>query len=454
MQNKPYNGSVSDRLERLPWSGVQRDFLFMVAGGEWVETLMLLGNGAILALMASVLKFTSIVGTLVIPTAFFLGEFTGSIFFGWLADRKGRKFVFLYNLLVFSTGMIIAGLMSQYILIAMFVFIGGIGVGGEFPLVDSYTTEMMPSKVRGNRLALVYTIAVTAGPLIAFLAFEATNITSAYYSWRILFWFMGIIGIGVWAVRTKLKESPRWLEVRGDYKKANEITTEWENKTMEDLKIKSLPPVTTETSVNENKSKFEDIFKPDLRDKTIMMLIFQFFQSGIFYGFAVLAPTFLILKGFDIAKTLEFTFLIFGGFFFGSVFNLFIIDKIERKWGIILTSLLAGIFGTLFGLANNVYLIVIFGFITTFILWNFSNFFHAYQAEIFPTRVRPTAAGTVYSVSRVSTSILVLFITALILPHGVLASFAVIWVFIAIVVLDLAILGPKATKEQVEIISE
>ncbi len=169
MQNKPYNGSVSDRLERLPWSGVQRDFLFMVAGGEWVETLMLLGNGAILALMVSVLNFGSVVGTLVIPTAFFLGEFTGSVFFGWLADRKGRKFVFLYNLLVFSTGMIVAGLMSQYILIAMFVFMGGIGVGGEFPLVDSYTTEMMPSKVRGNRLALVYTIAVTAGPLIAFL---------------------------------------------------------------------------------------------------------------------------------------------------------------------------------------------------------------------------------------------------------------------------------------------
>ncbi len=286
------------------------------------------------------------------------------------------------------------------------------------------------------------------------LAFEATHITSAYYSWRILFWFMGIIGICVWAVRTKLKESPRWLEVRGDYKKADEITTEWENKTMEDLKLKSLPPVTTETSVNENKSKFKDIFEPDLREKTTMMLIFQFFQSGIFYGFTTLAPTFLILKGFDIAKTLEFTFLIFGGFFFGSVFSLFIIDKIERKWGIILTSILAGIFGTLFGLANNVYLIVIFGFITTFILWNFSNFFHAYQAEIFPTRVRPTAAGTVYSVSRVSTSILVLFITVLILPHGVLASFAVIWVFIAIVVLDLAIMGPKATREQVEAISE
>ena len=61
----------------------------------------------------------------------------GSAFFGWLADRRGRKFVFLYNLLVFSFGMLIAGFMSDPILIAVFIFIGGIGVGGEFPLVES-----------------------------------------------------------------------------------------------------------------------------------------------------------------------------------------------------------------------------------------------------------------------------------------------------------------------------
>ena len=208
MQNKPYEGSVSDRLERLPFSSVQRDFLLMVAGGEWAETLMLLGNGAVLALAGHALGLTGL-APVMIATAFFLGEFVGSAFFGWLADRKGRKFVFLYNLLVFSFGMLMAGFMSLPYLIAIFVFIGGIGVGGEFPLVDSFTTEMMPAKVRGNRLALVYTIAVTAGFVIAFLAYEMGIIVPLYYSWRILFWFMAVVGFGVWAVRTRLKESPR-----------------------------------------------------------------------------------------------------------------------------------------------------------------------------------------------------------------------------------------------------
>ncbi len=453
MQNKPYEGSVSDRLERLPFSSVQRDFLLMVAGGEWAETLMLLGNGAVLALAGHALGLTGL-APVMIATAFFLGEFVGSAFFGWLADRKGRKFVFLYNLLVFSFGMLMAGFMSLPYLIAIFVFIGGIGVGGEFPLVDSFTTEMMPAKVRGNRLALVYTIAVTAGFVIAFLAYEMGIIVPLYYSWRILFWFMAVVGFGVWAVRTRLKESPRWLEVHGEYKKADEITTDWEQRTMKAKHLSELPKPTTNTPIEENRSRYRDMFEPDVRKRSIMMIIFQFFQSGIFYGFTALAPFFLIKKGFNLPTTLGFVFLIFTGFFFGSVFNLFIIDKVERKWGIIGSAVLAGIFGTAFAVATNVYLVVIFGFITTFILWNFSNFFHTYQAEIFPTRIRPTAAGTVYAVSRVSTAILIIFIADMFLPHGVVASFGIIWVFIAIVVLDLWILGPKSSREQVETIAQ
>ncbi|KAA8921864.1 MFS transporter [Thermoplasma sp.] len=450
VEEKKYTGSVSDRLERLPFGTPQRNFLLMVTGGEWAETLMLLGNGAILALVASILHFSHVLATLVVPTSFFLGEFVGSIFFGWLGDQRGRRTVFLYNLLVFSGGMILAGLMSSAILIAVFVFIGGIGVGGEFPIVDTFTTEMMPGRERGKRLATVYTIAVTAGPVIAFLVYEMKLVAPPFYSWRIIFWFMGIIGIAIWAVRTRLNESPRWLEVHGKYDEADKIVKNWEDRIMKEKNLAKLPDVREVTDITPKRSRYRDIFSPDIRNRTIMMLIFQFFQSGIFYGFTSLAPLFLLTKGISLVHTLEFTFLIYSGFFFGSIFNVFIIDKVERKWGIITSALLAGVLGTLFAIETNVIAVVILGFIVTFILWNFSNFFHTYQAEIFPTRVRPTAAGTVYSVSRISTSILVPVITAFFLPHGVLASFGIIWVFILIVVVDLALLGPKASRLRVE----
>ena len=97
---------------------------------------------------------------------------------------------------------------------------------------------------------------------------------------------------------------------------------------------------------------------------------------------------------------------------------------------------------------------VILGFLVAFVLWIFSNFYHTYQAEIFPTRVRSMAAGTVYSVSRISTSILVAVITTFFLPLGLLATYGVIWIFIVIVVIVIWIFGPLTSRRRLEDISQ
>jgi putative MFS transporter len=146
--------------------------------------------------------------------------------------------------------------------------------------------------------------------------------------------------------------------------------------------------------------------------------------------------------------------IIYAGFFVGSICSVFTIDKIDRKWGIVATAILAGILGTIFALVTSTALAVLFGFLVAFILWQFSNFLHTYQAEVFPTRVRTTASGTVYALSRISTSILTFMITAVFLPHGLLATFGIIWVFIAIVVVDIGVFGPKSSKLQLEQIAQ
>ena len=446
--------SVADRLERLPFSGFHRNFLLMVTAGEFVETLMLLGNGVVLALVAKVLHFSPVVSTWVIPVSFFVGEFVGSIASGYVADKLGRKTVFVYDLFIFGAGMIIAGFMNSAPLIAVFIFIGGIGVGGEFPVVDTYTTEMFPGHHRGRRLVTVYTIAVLAAPLIAAIAYVVSHPHAGPYSWRILLWLMGGLGIIVWIIRFRVPESPRWYESHGEDEKAAALMGDIEARVKRERGLAELPPVPETVRVPTRAARYRDIFAPDLRGRTSMMLVFQFFQSGIFYGFTTLAPLFLLHKGISLVHTLLFSMIIYAGFFVGSVFNLFIIDKVERKWGIVATALIAGVLGTIFAIVNNVAVAVLLGFLVTFTLWQFSNFLHTYQAEIFPTRVRSTAAGSVYAVSRISTSILTFIITTLFLPHGVLASFGIIWLFIVIVVIDIGVFGPKSSRLRVEEISQ
>ena len=433
-EQKNYEGSVADRLERLPFSKFHRNFLLMLTSGEWAESLMLLGNGALLALVAAFYGLKGAYAAYALPAPFFIGEFVGSLVFGRIADRLGRRTVFLYNQLFFGVGMLIAGFMPSWPLIAASVFIGGIGVGGEFPLVDSYGTEVFKGHQRGARLALIYTIAVTSAPLIIYitsLTHHVGPLTNGvgYYAFRIPLWMMGIAGFAVWAVRLRLTESPRWLEIHGRYKEADEVMTHIEDRVKKELNLKELPPVENKTPLAQKPSQFKDIFAPDIRRTTIMMMIFQFFQSGIFYGFVTFAPG-IVLKSFPFTNPLGFAAVIFSGFVFGSIVNIFIIDKIERRFGIIAFSILGGIFGTLFVVVTNFAEVVTFGFITAFSLWNFSNFLHQYNAEVFPTRVRTTAAGFVYSLSRFSSAIFIIFISAFLKPYGCLAIFGGIWVFV------------------------
>lgn len=448
--------SVADRLERLPFSGFHRSFLLMVTAGEFVETMMLLGNGVVLAMVAKVLGFSPLVSAWVIPVSFFGGEFVGSLASGYVADRLGRKTVFLYDLLLFGGGMIVGGFMSGAPLIAPFVFIAGLGVGGEFPVVDTYTAEMFPGRTRGRRMATVYTIAVLAAPIIAGLAYAVSTPSPGPYSWRILFWIMGAAGLIVWVIRFRVPESPRWLESQGRDQEAAELMASIEERVARDHDPSAWPPASQagQAGIRPARSRFRDIFAPDLRGRTVMMLVFQFFQSGIFYGFTALAPTFLLHKGISLVHSLLFSFIIYAGFFAGSVVNTFIIDRIERKWGIAGCAVIAGILGTLFAEVSNVAATVVLGFLVTFVLWQFSNFLHTYQAEVFPTRVRSTAAGAVYSVSRISTSLIVLLMTTVILPHGLIATFGVIWLFILIVVIDIGVFGPKVSQLRVEHIAQ
>lgn len=451
--------SVAERLEALPFGRFHRNFLLMVTAGEFVETMMLLGNGVLLALVATTLHFSSAVATWAIPISFFTGEFVGSIVSGQIADRFGRKAVFNYDLLVFAVGMIAAGFMNSAVLVGIFIFVAGLGVGGEFPVVDAYTTEMFPGKDRGRRMATVYTLAVLAAPLIAALAWAVSHPTAGYYSWRALFWFIGVCGFIVWVIRFRVPESPRWLEAQGRPEEAHAVVNGFSDTDAGSAPAPQTVPTAgpdgagasaTSHPAPARQSMFARIFAPDVRGRTTMMLIFQFFQSGLFYGFTTLAPLFLLHKGISLVHTLLFSMIIYGGFFVGSLCSMYTIDKVERKWGIVVTAILSGVFGTAFAEASNVTVTVVFGFLTTFTLWQFSNFLHTYQAEIFPTEVRTTAAGAVYSVSRISTALWVYVIGTVLAPDGILVSFGLIWVFIAIIVIDIGVFGPRSSRLAVE----
>jgi MFS transporter, putative metabolite:H+ symporter len=125
-------------------------------------------------------------------------------------------------------------------------------------------------------------------------------------------------------------------------------------------------------------------------------------------------------------------------------------ERFERKDLIIASALGIGAFGMLFGFAEASWLILVAGLATTSVSNVFSNSFHIYQAEIFPTRIRGTAVGSAYSLSRLSGAILP-FISVTVLDNfGATAVFIGSAVIMVVLSFDIAVLGPRSTGLNLE----
>jgi MFS family permease len=107
-------------------------------------------------------------------------------------------------------------------------------------------------------------------------------------------------------------------------------------------------------------------------------------------------------------------------------------------------------FGLLFATVDNTALIVVFGFLTTATSNVFSNVYHVYQAEIFPTDVRATAVGWTYSLSRLSSGALPFILIPVLDAHGAAAMFTVVLVALAITIAVVAWIGPRTTRRNLE----
>jgi hypothetical protein len=76
----------------------------------------------------------------------------------------------------------------------------------------------------------------------------------------------------------------------------------------------------------------------------------------------------------------------------------------------------------------------------------FSNVYHIYQAEIFPTALRATAVGWTYSLSRISSGALPFVLLPVLDSFGALAMFGIVAVALVVIAAAVAVLGPLTTR--------
>jgi putative MFS transporter len=442
--------SIAARLNRLPVVRTHKNAVAIVGIGAFFDLFDIF----LASILASVLTNEFQLDRFWLPAVLgssFLGMFFGAVFLGRLADQFGRRRMFLVNLGIYSLFTLLGAFGVNATMLVVTRFFAGIGIGAELPLADTYICELLPSRQRGRALAWTYTIGFCGAPAVGWLARILVPLHPlGWDGWRWIF-VIGSLGAAiVWTVRRGLPESPRWLESVGRAHEADAITEVME---AEAIRSGPLPSPDLNEVPRRAHVRFSTLFAPEYRRRTVVLWIFQVFQTVGYYGFGTMIPLVLAAKGFSIVTSLTYTSLAFIGYPFGSALSAWIVDAIDRRWLIVASASLMAVFGLALGASTSAGMIVLLGFLYVVVSTVFSNGFHIFQAELFPTFARATAAGSAYGLSRLSSGLMPFVLVPVMDQWGPVWMFAVISAAMLIVVVDIGVFAPSTTGKALEVVS-
>jgi putative MFS transporter len=433
----------------LPLGSFHRRFIALVSLGNFFD----LYDIFIVAYIGAALQqsgFLSLRQFTFFVAAGFLGMFVGTVVFGMGSDRLGRRSAFILLLLIYSVFTFADAFAPTASWLIALRFFAGVGIGAEIVVIDTYVTEVVPGRARGRYVAITQVAGFCAVPVAAVLSRLLVPTHFLMSGWR---WVMVIGASGAfltWWFRRRLPESPRWLESRGRVAEADAIMSGLEKESFSATGRSGEGLVTSgekeargeKTVAAAERASFWELWKRPYLSRTVMLVIFQALQTIGFYGFANWAPTFLLKRGVSLLHSLEYTLLIALVSPLGPLLAAFTSDRMERKWTIVVLALLVAGLGLGFGNSVAPAAVVGFGALLTLANYWFSAAFHAYQAELFPTRLRATGVGFTYSWSRLSAAFTSILIGA-VLVHGVPAVFAVLAVAMILVAVVVGVMGPR-----------
>jgi MFS family permease len=297
-----------------------------------------------------------------------LASAIGGLLFGFLADRVGRTRALMLSILVYSLASGACAFSTTIVELAIFRFVLGLGMGGEWTTGAALIAETWPAEHRGKALGLMQ----SSWAIGEMIAAGVVALVLPRFGWRAVFLVGVLPALVVLWIRRDVKESEIWLRQR-------------EKGGTRSLRV---------------------LWQKDLRRNGLLATAMNACAMFGYWGLFTWIPAYLALpvaeggRGLDLMKTTVWLVIMGVGKWFGYALFGFFADAVGRRRSYVAYLLIAAALVPLFGMAETPFWLLVLGPFVAFFGTGFFSGFSAIASELFPTEVRATAMGLSYNLGR------------------------------------------------------
>jgi MFS family permease len=399
--------SIPARLDNLRWSGFHTRVV-LALGITWVLDgleVTLAGSLAGALKESPALQFSNFdVGFA--NSAYLAGAVLGALGFGWLTDRIGRKKLFFITLALYLAATAATALSWGVASYALFRFLTGAGIGGEYTAINSTIQELVPARYRGWTDLVIngsFWIGAALGATSAIVLLDPA-VMAPDHGWRLAYLTGAGLGLIVFVMRMWIPESPRWLMIHGRPDEAHAIVAEIEKSATGRVQQQDLPKIKIRMRDHTPLREVARTLFTTYRTRSMVGLVLMgaqaFFYNAIFFTFALVLTDFFGIP----ANHVGWYILPFAaGNFLGPLLLGRLFDTLGRRAMITLTY---GVSGVLLAVSGYLFSIGALSAQGQTIAWMVIFFFASPAAsaayltvsETFPLEVRALAIALFYAI--------------------------------------------------------
>src|ERR1700756_4419841 len=214
--------SPLQRLDSASWNRVHTAITGALGIGWLLDAFEVTIVNNVISALRDLWRLTNLEASWIL-SIWFVGIMVGAYLFGYLADRFGRRRLFLLTLLLYGLFTFLTAFAWDYGSFMLLRAFTAVGVGAEYAAINAAISEFIPARHRGKTNATVMNFWSLGAILAALVTLCLLNNLPPDVGWRAAFGFGAMIALGAGLVRRYIPESPRWLLARGNLEAAEAV---------------------------------------------------------------------------------------------------------------------------------------------------------------------------------------------------------------------------------------